>query len=30
MSANSNACVLKNVHDEMVEVPAEYPGDAGT
>ena len=24
---NANKCLLKNVHDEMVEVPIEYPGD---
>ena len=24
---NENHCILKNVHDEMVEIPEEYPGD---
>ena len=24
---NVDKCVLKNVHDEMVEIPTEYPGD---
>ena len=24
---NENQCILKNVHDEMVVIPEEYPGD---